>query len=94
MKTMLIAVAAAAALAGAGMASASEDLAKANGCMNCHAVDTKKVGPAFKEVSKKYKGKADAEATITKALTEGKGHPQTKAKPEDAAKLVKWVLSM
>jgi cytochrome c len=91
---MVIAVAAAGLLVAAAPASAQEDLAKANGCMNCHAVDTKKVGPAFKEVAKKYKGKADAEATLTKALNEGKGHPQVKAKPEDTAKLVKWVLSM
>jgi cytochrome c len=94
MKSMLIAVAAAAALIAPGAASAQEDLAKASGCMNCHAADTKKVGPAFKDVAKKYKGKADAEATIVKEITEGKGHPQVKAKPEDVNKLVKWVLSM
>jgi cytochrome c len=60
--------------------------------MNCHAVDTKKVGPAFKEVAAKYKGNADAEATLTAKLTEGKGHPKA-TKPDDVAKLVKWVLS-
>jgi cytochrome c len=92
MKLMLIAVAAAALFAG-GTASAQEDLAKASGCTNCHAVDTKKVGPAFKDVAKKYKGQADAEKTLTTKLTEGKGHPAVKAKPDDVAKLVKWVLS-
>jgi cytochrome c len=94
MKSMLIAVAAAAALTGAGVVSAQEDLAKSSGCLNCHATDTKKVGPAFKDVAKKYKGNADAEATLTKALTEAKGHPKTSAKPDDVAKLVKWVLAM
>ena len=94
MKSMLIVVAAAATLGVAGSASAQEDLAKANGCLNCHSVDTKKVGPAFKDVAKKYKGKADAEATLVKEITEAKGHPQTKAKPDDLGKLVKWVLSM
>jgi cytochrome c len=94
MKSMLIAVAAAAALVGAGAVSAQEDVAKSAGCLNCHATDTKKVGPAFKDVAAKYKGKADAEATLTKAITEGKGHPKTSAKPEDVTKLVKWVLSM
>jgi cytochrome c len=91
---MLIAVAAAAALTAAGAASAQEDLAKASGCLNCHAVDTKKVGPAFKDVAAKYKGKKDADDKLTKEITEAKGHPQTKAKPEDVEKLVKWVLSM
>ncbi len=93
MKSMLIAVAAAAALLGAGVASAQEDLAKSSGCMNCHAIDTKKVGPAFKDIAKKYKGQADAEAKLTKEITEHQGHPQTKAKAEDVPKLVKWVLS-
>jgi len=94
MKSMLIAAAAAASLLSASTALAQEDLAKASGCMNCHATDTKKVGPSFKDIAAKYKGKADAEATLTKALSEGKGHPATKAKPEDVGKLVKWVLSM
>jgi len=94
MKSMLIAIAAAATLMVAGTASAQEDLAKANGCTNCHAVDTKKVGPAFKDVAAKYKGKADAEAMLTSKLSEAKGHPAVKAKPDDVAKLVKWVLSM
>jgi len=91
---MLIVVAVAATIGMAGTASAQEDLAKSSGCLNCHAVDTKKVGPAFKDVAAKYKGKADAEATLTTKLSEGKGHPAIKAKPDDVAKLVKWVLSM
>lgn len=51
------------------------DLAKSSGCTNCHATDTKKVGPSFKDIAQKYKGKADAEATLTKEVSEGKGHP-------------------
>jgi len=94
MKSMLIAVAAAAALTIAGTAVAQEDLAKSSGCLNCHAVDTKKVGPSFKDVAAKYKGKADAEAKLTAEISDAKGHPKTQAKPEDVAKLVKWVLSM
>ena len=93
MKSMLVAVAAAVALTAAGAASAQEDLAKANGCLTCHAVDTKKMGPSFKDISAKYKGKADAEKTITAKLAEGKGHPAVKAKGDDLTKLVKWVLA-
>ena len=94
MKSMLIAVAGAALVMGAGVASAQEDLAKSSGCMNCHAVDTKKVGPAFKDIAAKYKGNADAEAKLTAELKDAKGHPKTTAKAEDVPKLVKWVLSM
>ncbi len=61
--------------------------------MNCHAVDTKKVGPAFKDVAAKYKGNADAEAKIVTELTTAKGHPAVKASPDDVKSLVKWVLS-
>ena len=94
MKSMLIAVAGAALLMGAGLASAQEDLAKSSGCMNCHAVDTKKVGPAFKDIAKKYKGDSGAAAKLSSELAEGKGHPKTSVKAEDAPKLVSWILSM
>jgi cytochrome c len=93
MKVLVMSVVAATALAAAGVAGAQEDLAKSSGCLNCHSVDAKKVGPSFKDVAAKYKGKADAEAMLTAKVSEGKGHPKTKAKDEDIPKLVKWVLS-
>ena len=94
MKSILIAATAAATLMMDGTALAQEDLAKANGCLNCHAVDAKKAGPSFKDIAAKYKGKAGAEATIVKAIVDGKGHPASKAKPEDVTKIVKWILAM
>ena len=84
------------ALSGKGSPPAGaydQALAKSAGCTNCHAVDTKKVGPAFKEVAAKYKGKADAEKTLTAKLSKGEGHPPVKASPADITSLVKWVLS-
>ena len=95
MKLFAMAVAASIGLAAAGAASAQEALAKSSGCLNCHAVDAaKKVGPGFKEIATKYKGKADAEATLTAKLAAGKGHPAVKASPDDTKSLVKWVLSL
>ena len=44
---------------------------KKSGCLNCHAVDTKVVGPAYKEVAAKYKGDKEAEAKLIKKITEG-----------------------
>lgn len=93
MKTVLIAVLAIVGFAVGGVANAQEALAKSSGCLNCHAVDTKKMGPSFKDVAAKYKGKADAEATLLSKLTEAKGHPAVKASPDDIKSLVKWVLS-
>ncbi len=79
-------VVAAVGLLGAGVVYAAEsgaDLAKAKGCLNCHAVDQKKVGPAFKDVAAKYKGNKDAVATLTTKLKEGKGHPKQTASEAD-----------
>jgi cytochrome c len=75
-------------------AQAQEALAKSSGCLNCHDVSAKKAGPAFKEIAAKYKGKADAEATLTAKLSKGEGHPAVKTSPDDTKSLVKWVLSM
>ncbi|MEO8753937.1 MAG: c-type cytochrome [Casimicrobiaceae bacterium] len=93
MKKLVWATVTAAALAASGVANAQEDLAKKDGCMNCHDVSTKKVGPAFKDVAAKFKGKADAEATLVAKLKEGKGHPATKASDNDLKGIVKWVLA-
>jgi len=94
MKSIAIAVLTAAALAAAGIANAQQELAQKSGCLTCHATDTKKVGPSFKDIAAKYKGKVDAEGKLVEALTSGKGHPAVKASPDDVKSLVKWVLSM
>ena len=94
MKGIIIAAVAAGAFAASGAAVAQEDLAKASGCLNCHSVDAKKIGPAFKDVAAKYKGQAGAADKLVAEITGAKGHPSVKAKPEDVATLVKWVLSL
>lgn len=40
-------------------------------CGSCHAVDRKVLGPAFKDVAAKYRGKKDAEAVIAKNIKAG-----------------------
>ena len=94
MKMMVMAAVIAAGLAATGIANASEDLAKSSGCMTCHAMDTKKMGPSFKDIAAKYKGKADAQATLVANLKSGKGHPAVKSSDADTATLVKWILAM
>ena len=81
-------------LAASGLAIAQADLAKSSGCTNCHDTAAKKVGPSFKDIAAKYKGKADAEATLTGKITGGKDHPQVKASAADVKSLVKWILAM
>lgn len=94
MKLIVMTAVASIGLAAVGVANAQEALAKSSGCLNCHAVDSKKIGPAYKDVAAKYKGKADAEATLVAKLSAGKDHPAVKTSPEDTKKLVKWVLSL
>ncbi len=82
-------------------AMASADLAKAKNCMACHAVATKLVGPAYKDVAAKYAGQKDAEAKLTvKVLKGGSGawgavpmpaNPQVSE--AEAKTLVKWILA-
>jgi cytochrome c551/c552 len=47
------------------------DLAKNKACLACHAVDKKVVGPAFKDVAGRYKGRADAEAQPRRKAPQG-----------------------
>jgi cytochrome c len=93
MKSLMFAVLAAVGLGAAGVAQASAELAQKSGCMTCHAVDTKKMGPSFKDIAAKYKGNASAEADLVTKLKSGKGHPAVKTSDDDTKTLVKWVLS-
>lgn len=82
-------------------------LAKQNGCLVCHKIEAKLVGPAWQDVSKRYKGDPDAKARlIAKVKTGGKGNwtketggiPMPPYSPrvsdEDIEKLVTFVLSL
>ena len=51
-------------------ARAAQNVLRQDKCMTCHAVDRKKDGPSFKEVAEKYRGKADAEAALTRHISE------------------------
>lgn len=80
------------ALASAGVAQA-QDVLKAKGCLNCHEMDKKKVGPAYKDVAAKYKGNKDAEATLLAKLKEGKSHPKVSATDDELTAAIKQVLA-
>lgn len=80
MKTMLISMAAAGLLAaGAASAQSGADVLKAKGCLNCHDMSKKKMGPSFKDIAAKYKGDANAAATLADKIKSGKGHPKSTA---------------
>lgn len=113
----------AAALAAAAPAFAADDaamlkLANTSGCMTCHQIEPggkgpeglPPIGPAWKEVSAKYKGQAGAQKQLTATVMAGsnpyeshwKGKVSGLAMPPnkvaiteaDAGKLVGWILKL
>jgi cytochrome c len=106
MRSRLITLAAGAVLAAAMSApaladEAGEKLMKDKGCTACHANDKKVIGPAYKEVAKKYKGDAGAAAKLAeKVIKGGQGvwgpipMPPNKVTDDEAKKMVATVLAM
>ena len=99
--TTAITVSAASAPAIAG--DGAEALAQKSGCLNCHGVDKKILGPSYKDVAAKYKGDKTAEAKlIQKVKAGGSGNWGTmpmppnspQVKDADIKTIVQWVLSL
>ena len=75
--------------------------ARASGCMACHAVDRRMVGPSFRDISARYAGQADAVARMTTKIQRGGsgawGPVPMPANPRlseaDARRLAIWSLS-
>jgi cytochrome c len=100
MKAIYVSLLAVAGILSTGAVQADEALAKAKNCLACHQVDKKVVGPSYKDVAKKYTAKDEAKL-VEKVLKGGKGSwgevpmpPNASVKPEEATKLVKWILSL
>jgi len=101
LRVSILFVVAVAALAVALPAAANEALAKKHACFACHAVDTKLVGPAYKDVAAKYRKDKGAEARLVEKVKKGGTGvwgqvpmPPNSAVPDaDIRALVKWILS-
>jgi len=101
-RTILAVLSAAVTLAVTSPAFADEALAKAKNCMACHAIDKKVVGPAYKDVAKKYAGDAKAaDMLATKVIKGGAGvwgpvpmPANAQVNEAESKKLVAWVLSL
>jgi cytochrome c len=84
-----------------GQAAADEAAAKSNGCMACHALDKKVVGPSYKSIANKYKDDANAADKLAKEVRTGsKGvwgpapmPAQTRISDADLKKVIAWVLA-
>ena len=122
-RNTLAALAAAALLGATGAQAAGNDvsmvkLATGSGCMTCHHIEPgakgpdglAPIGPAWRDVSAKYKGQKDAADKLTRTVLAGsnpyeshwKGKVSGLAMPPnavaikeaDAKKLVNWILGL
>lgn len=81
-------------------AHANKALAEKNGCLGCHAVAVKLVGPAYKDVAAKYVDQFDATEMLAKSIRAGGTGklgemgmpPQAQLSDADAKKLAAWIL--
>ncbi len=110
MKAITSMFAAAGCLLAAGSASVAmaateaeaTGIAQKNGCLACHELDKKKVGPAWREVGKKYSGQADAEDKLLVKVKKGGKDvwgpvpmpPNATVKDADIKTMVQFVLTL
>ena len=78
------------------------DLAKAKNCLACHSLDTKVIGPPFKEVAKKYRGDKYALAKLVQKVIKGGGGvwgtmrmpANSQVNEKEAQTLVRFILAL
>lgn len=96
-------------LAGASViafsAQADETLAMKSGCLACHQVENKVVGPSYKQIAERYKGQEGAQEMLTQSAINGgvnnwgpipmpaKGG-RLDVSDEDIGKIVAWILTL
>ena len=88
--------------AGAQAGAAPQTLATQAGCVACHLPDKKLIGPSYRDIAAKNKGRADAPARLAAAIRKGSkdvwgpvpmpATPPAKLGDADLKALVAWVL--
>ena len=81
---------------------AAEALMQKSGCVACHAIDKKVIGPSYKEVAAKYKADKDAAAKLAaKVKAGGSGvwgpvpmPPNAQVPDADIKTLVAWIMTL
>lgn len=100
MKRILIATAL--AVSASAPAWADQALAQSKNCMACHSVDKKVVGPAFKDIAKKFGNQAGAADMLAQKIVKGSSGvwgpvpmpANTQVSEAEAKTLANWVLSL
>lgn len=85
---------------------ANETLAQESGCLECHGLDSKNIGPAFKDIAAKYNNNPEAPSLLVKLVKNGgKGNwadsndvPMPPYSPRlsdtEINQLVNWILTL
>ncbi|MEJ5339189.1 MAG: c-type cytochrome [Aquificaceae bacterium] len=75
--------------------------AQQKGCFACHDINAKKVGPAFKDVAKRFAGQPNIEEELAKRIKNGGvgvwgqvPMPPQNVTEQEARDLARWVLSL
>jgi cytochrome c len=89
-------------LGGGGKHASAINMVKASDCLNCHSIDHKIVGPAFKEIAVRYAGNEEAISIAAGHIIKGSAavwgevpmlpHPQFS--DADARAMVQWIVSL
>lgn len=87
---------------GAAFCADETALAQTKNCLACHAVNSKVVGPSFKDVAAKYAGQKDAAPMLASKIMSGGGGvwgpiPMPANLQVDAAeakRLADWILTL
>jgi cytochrome c len=82
--------------------AAAMALAKTSGCLTCHAIDEKIVGPAYSKVAAKYSDDKDAAASLAQSIRNGSQGKwgripmpaHANMSQEDIGLLARWVLTL
>ncbi len=94
-------------LAGAAAAAEMPQIAQEMGCSSCHAIDQKIVGPAWMDVSKRYRNSRTNEAVLNQLVRKVSrggagnwgsvpmvGNDPTGARHNEIVALVKFILAL
>jgi cytochrome c len=85
-------------------AFANEQLMEKSGCISCHRVDQKLIGPAFKDVAARYKKHPEVIDTLLQKVREGgegvwgdvpmAPNLEEKVSDENLRIILEWILSL
>jgi cytochrome c len=77
-------------------------LALKNQCLACHQIDSRRVGPPFRAVARRFQGQPDAARYLAQVMRQGSSGQwgaipmpaQTRLSAPDALRLAQWILSL